>query len=91
MPKPPRLFEFTLTEAEAGEIPGPVGVGGHQSLHRRLLEKLEKGLTVEFDDKELGELIRYMTEYRHGTFQKRLRLAFSRSLQEQLGIKGTLL
>lgn len=92
MARAPRPFEFKLTNAEAAELTGPAGEGGHQSLHRRLIDELASGnLTVTFDDAELGELIRYMTQYKSGGFQGRLRRAFIRSLAEQLGLKGTLL
>lgn len=85
MAKEPKRFEFHLTEEEADEIRNARGSGGHQSLHRRLTEELENGLMVTFDDAELGELIRYMTQYKGGGFQGRLRAAFGRSLKGQLG------
>jgi hypothetical protein len=92
MAKAPKPFVFTLTEAEVAEIEGPSGSGGHQSLHRRLLDELAAGdQTVTFDDCELGELIRYMTQYKSGGFQGRLRRAFIRSLEQQLGIEAKLL
>jgi hypothetical protein len=84
MGKAPKPFVFQLTQAEVAELTDPVGEGGHQSLHRRLLSELAKGNTVTFDDAELGELIRYMTQYGTGGFQGRLYRAFIRSLTEQL-------
>lgn len=80
-----KLFVFELTDREAAELKVPVGSGGHQSLHRRLLEQLEQGNTVTFTDQQLGALIRYMTQYEQGGFQGRLRKAFDRSLRKQLG------
>ena len=92
MAKEPKPFVFQLTKAEADEITGPVGEGGHQGLHRRLIDELEAGdQTVTFNDCELGELIRYMTQYKSGGFQGRLRRAFIRSLKDQLGIEDRLL
>jgi hypothetical protein len=72
-------FEFELTDAEADEIKGAIGTGGHQSLHRRLLAQLEKGHTLTLSDEQMGELIRYMTRYGSGGFQSRLHRAFARS------------
>jgi hypothetical protein len=86
MARQPKPFTFTLTDPEIAELTGPVGEGGHQSLHRRLLDELANGPTVTFDDAELGELIRYMTQYGSGGFQGRLYRAFIRSLKEQLGL-----
>lgn len=80
----PKPFVFTLTPEEAAEIPVAVGSGGHQDTHRRLTQDLQHGLQVTFDDRELGELIRYMTRYRSGGFQSRLKRAFRRSLRELL-------
>lgn len=87
MPKAPKPFTFTLTPEEADELSAPAGEGGHQGLHSRLRQELESGeRTVTFDDAEMGELIRYMTQYKGGGFQGRLRRAFIRSLREQLGL-----
>lgn len=92
MARTPKPFVFKLTEEEAAEIAGPAGDGGHQSLHRRLNDELADGeRTVTFDDAEMGELIRYMTQYKSGGFQGRLKRAFIRSLEEQLGLKGPLI
>lgn len=85
MTRAPRPFEFTLTQSEADEIAQPAGEGGHQGLQNRLLAQLDHGLTVYLNDAELGEVIRYMTQYKGGGFQNRLRAAFERSLREQLG------
>jgi hypothetical protein len=86
MPREAKRFEFHLTEAEANEIRNAHGSGGHQGLHRRLTDQLENGLVVSLNDAELGELIRYMTQYKSGGFQGRLRAAFERSLRDQLGL-----
>ncbi len=74
-------FVFTLMEAECECITGAdiVGKGGLQSLLRRLKEKLEDSPTLEFDNWELGQLIRYMTKHGDGGFEGRLRRAFARS------------
>jgi hypothetical protein len=85
VPKRPKPFVFVLTQDEADVIAQPAGEGGHQGLHRRLQEQLEHGLTISLDDAQLGELIRYMTQYKSGGFQGRLRTAFERSLRKQLG------
>lgn len=86
----PKRFEFTLTPEEALEITEARGSGGHQSLHRRLTDELARGdLTVTFDDRQLGELIRYMTRYESGGFQSRLRRAFLRSVYELLASERT--
>jgi hypothetical protein len=91
MGKAPKPFEMTLTEDEAAEISKPSGQGGHQSLHKRLLAVLDTGSRIfHFNDCELGELVRYMTQYGSGGFQGRLRKAFTRSLVEQLGVKNAL-
>jgi len=85
MGKEPRPFTVTLTAAEAAEITGAAGEGGHQEMHRRLTNQLQNGnLTVEFNDEQLGALIRYMTQYGSGGFQGRLKRAFVRSIQEIL-------
>lgn len=81
----PKPFVFTLTPEEAVLITEAKGSGGHQSLHRRLVAQLAKGnLTITFNDAQLGELIRYITRYKSGGFQGRLRKAFLRSLHELL-------
>lgn len=86
MARAPREFKFTLTAAEAAELEAPSGQGGHQNLHKRLLNELADGnRTVTFDDEELGELIRYATQYGSGGFQGRLRRAFQRSIIELFG------
>ena len=83
MPPAPRPFTFQLTQAEADEILGPVGEGGHQSLHARLTDQLQNGkLQITLTDQQLGELIRYMTQYGSGGFQGRLFRAFIRSIRE---------
>lgn len=87
MAREPKPFQFTLTPDEAAELTGAVGEGGHQELHRRLSSELAHGLTVTFDDCELGELIRYMTRYGSGGFQSRLKRAFGRSLRELVDIR----
>jgi hypothetical protein len=85
--RPPKPFILTLLPEEAREIMEAHGSGGHQSLHRRLVEELERGdLTVILSDKQLGELIRYMTRYESGGFQGRLRRAFERSLRELMSL-----
>lgn len=85
MSKAPKPFEFELTNAEIEEIRNAQGTGGFQALQERLIAELENGSKVTFDDAQLGEVIRYMTQYKGGGFQGRLRAAFERSLREQLG------
>lgn len=85
MPNQPKPFEFTLTAAEADEIRNAQGEGGHQGLQHRLVQKLGTGLTLQQNNAELGEVIRYMTQYKGGGFQARLRSAFERLLRSQLG------
>jgi hypothetical protein len=85
MARSPRPFSFTLTEEEAVRIRGAVGQGGFQTLHRKIVDQLANGLVVNFTDDELGELLRYMSRYKSGGFQSRLRSAFGRSLRDQLG------
>lgn len=78
---------FTLEPNEAAHITETtvVGNGGLQSLQRKLQAQLANGNIVEFDNAGLGLLIRYITQYRGGGFQGRLRHAFERSLKERLG------
>lgn len=91
MAREPKRFVFQLTEAEAGELAEPAGEGGHQAYQKQLVDHLLEGnLSISFDDAELGRLIRYMTQYKSGGFQGRLRSAFIRSLKEQLGIEDSL-
>jgi len=53
----PRKFTLTLTPAEAAEITGPAGEGGHQELHKEIAQQLANGnLQVGLDDAELGRL-----------------------------------
>lgn len=85
MARKPREFDLELTEDEANELRVPAGEGGHQQLHEELLLQLEDGNTLKFDDEELGRLLRYMTQYKSGGFQGRLRRAFERSLKAALG------
>lgn len=88
MAREPKPFVFTLSFEEASEITGASGSGGHQELHRRLTQELERGDNqVTFTDEQLGELIRYMIQYGSGGFQGRLRRAFSRSLADLLGFR----
>lgn len=85
MSRPAKPFIFTLEPAEIAEMQAPSGQGGHQSLHERIRASLALGPTVTFTDTQLGELIRYMSQYGSGGFQGRLRRAFVRSLGEQIG------
>lgn len=82
-------FVLTLTDSKAKELEEPVGGGGHQSLHARLVKQLAGGnRDVSLNDRELGELIRYMTRYGSGGFQGRLRRAFIRPLRKLLDLQG---
>jgi hypothetical protein len=65
----------------------PSGQGGHQTLHTRIRQELALGPTVTFNDEQLGELIRYMSQYGSGGFQGRLRRAFIRSICDQIGAR----
>jgi hypothetical protein len=88
-PNPDRgLFVFTLEPDEAAYITQTTiaGRGGLQSLQRKLQDQLSQGSTVRFDNAGLGQLIRYMTQYRDGGFQGRLRNAFERSLRQLLDL-----
>jgi hypothetical protein len=81
----PKPFIFQLTPGEALEIMEARGSGGHQSLHRRLVTELSReDLTVTLDDRQFGELVRYMTQYESGGFQARLYRAFERSIRKLL-------
>jgi hypothetical protein len=86
VPREPRPFSFELRPDEIAELRHPVGAGGYQNLQQRILEQLDSGSTVTLNDQQLGELLRYMTQYQGGGFQGHLRAAFSRSLKEQLGL-----
>ena len=83
----PRPFKFSLNATEIAEMEAPSGQGGHQNLHARIRAELGNGPDVTFNDEEMGELIRYMTQYGSGGFQGRLRRAFLRSLCDQIGAK----
>lgn len=81
MGKKPRPFVFDLTKKEAAELLQPSGEGGHQGLHEDLLAQLQNSnLVIQLTDAQLGKVIRYMTQYKSGGFQNRLRRAFKRSL-----------
>jgi hypothetical protein len=82
-----RLFEFTLNPDEMAFITHTAiaGKGGLQTLQRKLRDQLAQGDVVRFDNVGLGQLIRYISQYRDGGFQRRLRNAFERSLRELLG------
>lgn len=85
MAREPKKFHFELNEEEADEIRNAKGSGGHQSLHRKLVDALEDGnLSVELNDCELGEIIRYIALYKSGGFQGRLGRAFKRELRNLL-------
>lgn len=86
MGKKPKPFVFTLTPEEGEEIKGAVGSGGYQELHRRITEELQAGSQVTFDDGEMGEMIRHMTQYGSGGFQSHLKRAFRRSLCDLLDL-----
>ena len=87
MTRPPRPFTFRLLDAEVAEIVHPSGRGGHQSLHRLIRDQLKDGKNiVRLDDAQLGMLFRYMTQYKGGGFQARLRRAFLRSVYELLAV-----
>ena len=85
MPRSAKPFVFRLNPEEADLLRGASGTGGHQALHRRIVNELRDGLEVTFTDEQLGELIRYMTRYGASGFQARLRQAFGRPLAELLG------
>ena len=60
-------LHFRSPEAEAAELNGPAGEGGRQLSHKRSIQELEDGnRTVTFNDAQLGELVRYMTQYGSG-------------------------
>lgn len=79
---------FRLKPEEALLITEAKGVGGQQALHRRLVAELARGnLAISFNDRQLGELIRYMTRYGSGGFQSRLQQAFRRELGNLLQMR----
>jgi hypothetical protein len=80
-------FSFTLNAVEKEQITDyPInGREGAQSLLRRLQEKIEASDVLEFDNWELGQLIRYMTTHGEGGYETRLRKAFGRSLLDLFG------
>jgi len=88
----PRIT-ITLRSWEAKHIIEPAGPGGHQGFQRRLLERMrpkdDGAVEVDFDDLQMGELVRHMS-YGHdgsrGGFQGRLRKAFAASLARLLGL-----
>lgn len=85
MGKSAKPITLTLVKSEADAILAPVGDGGQQTFQQQIINQLQGGnLTVDFDDDELGKLIRYMTQYGPGGFQGRLRKAFKRPLTELL-------
>jgi hypothetical protein len=87
MPREAKPFVFVLWDAEIAELQEPSGEGGHQTLHKMILERLADGKkTVTLNDNQLGQLIRYMTAYGSGGFQERLYRAFIRSIHELLAI-----
>ena len=82
----PIPFSFNLTPIEVDAITNAHGSGGQQALHRRIVSELtDNNGVITFNDKELGQLIRYMSQYGQGGFQSRLHQAFDRSLKELLG------
>lgn len=81
MAREAKPFKFTLSKEEAAELLEPSGQGGHQGLHKLLLKQLKDGnRVITLTDTQLGKLLRYMTMYKSGGFQGRLRKAFRRSL-----------
>lgn len=85
MARQAKPFTFELQLDEIVEMQAPSGQGGHQGLHERIRAQLARGNSVTFDDQQLGELIRYMSQYGSGGVQGRLRRAFIRSVCEQIG------
>lgn len=96
MPKQAKKFVLCLSPAEAGEIHNPPisSVGGRQQLERSLYSQLRATPhQVSLDDKALGKVLRYMSQYDGanppaggGGLQGRLHRAFSRPLREALGL-----
>jgi hypothetical protein len=79
-------FSFTLAPEEALILTGAQGRGGQQTLHRRPVAQLAiDNLTIELDDRRFGELIRYITGYGSGGFERRLWDAFQRELNNLFG------
>lgn len=79
-------FVLTLNTDEIALLRQPAGSGGHQSLHRRLNEQLSQGDSLILDDAEIGQVLRYMSQYGSGGFQGRLREALIRPLREVLSL-----
>lgn len=68
-----RKITITLTPTEAEPIRKPiVGVGGMQSLLRRLQSKLTVENTIELSLDEIEKILRYGLNYGQGGFQDRL-------------------
>jgi len=90
MPKQAKKFEFDLTPKEAAEIHVPRGQGGRQQLELQIYRQLQANPgKVAFDDRGLGKLLRYMSQYDGtdgGGLQARLHRAFARSLREKLSL-----
>ena len=83
----PKPFVLQLSQTEISEIEPPSGDGGHQGLHETIRDQLQKtGDVVTLNDAELGQLIRYMTQYGSGGFQGRLRRAFLRPIRALLDL-----
>ena len=76
-----------LNATERKLITEPVGSGGHQYLHRDLVDVIEYGhhldnggVIIVLPDELLGRTIRCAIEYGSGGFQGRLRKALGRAL-----------
>lgn len=81
----PRKFHLKLTDEEAERIREPAGQGGHQNLHSEIMAALSDDNEIEFSDEQLGKILRYMTQYKGGGFQGRLKFALERPIREILG------
>jgi hypothetical protein len=90
MPREAKPFVFVLMDAEIAELQEPSGEGGHQNIHKMILDQLADGKkTVTLNDNQLGQLIRYMTAYGSGGFQGRLHRAFVRSIYGLLAVPSS--
>ena len=81
---------FDLKPDEIAELDRPVvGVGGFQSLIRRLQKQVNHATgEIKLSDDDLTNIQHFAFDYEEGGFQNRLLLIFGRALGSQLGREG---